>query len=201
MAMCALFTSPDLHSNNHGLLDLQLFCQILVNKHEGATVFETYSVIFIQTESPHLWMFYLPPQNFDENKGVVSSKIDENGFIEMEVNFNDPSYQNIEVEKCGFRLLYEQDIEDIKEMMAQSSNNTCLTPNQCLDVYHDFDNSIEVLKLSEVVMSMMGLDLVMKAALMMSHTQRRFQDREFMAHANSDCKNSYEGGLGLVSHR
>ena len=58
----------------------------------------------------------------------------------MEFNFNDPSYQNIEVEKCGFRLLYEQDIEDIKEMMAQSSNNTCLTPNQGLDVCHDFDN-------------------------------------------------------------
>ena len=55
-----------------------------------------------------------------------------------------------------------------------------------------------VLELSEVVMSTMGLDLVMKAALRMSHTQRRFQDREFMAHSNSDCKNSYEGGLGLV---
>ena len=116
----------------------------------------------------------------------------------MEVNFNDPSYQNIEVEKCGFRLLYEQDIEDIKEMMAQSSNNTCLT--QGLDVCHDFDNSIEVPKLSEIVMSTMGLDLVMKAALTMSHTQRRFQDKEFIAHGNSACKNSYEGGLRLVSH-
>ena len=47
----------------------------------------------------------------------------------------------------------------------------------------------------------MGLDLVGKAALTMSHTQKGFKDRECMAYGYSDCKNSYEGGLGLVSHR
>ena len=35
----------------------------------------------------------------------------------------------------------------------------------------------------------------------MSHTQKGFKDRECMAYGYSDCKNSYEGGLGLVSHR
>ena len=49
------------------------------------------------------------------------------------------------IRKCGFRLLYEQDMEDIREMIsAQSSNNTYITPYEGLDVHH---NSIEGIKL------------------------------------------------------
>uniref|UniRef100_A0A7N2N8J8 Disease resistance R13L4/SHOC-2-like LRR domain-containing protein n=1 Tax=Quercus lobata TaxID=97700 RepID=A0A7N2N8J8_QUELO len=42
-------------------------------------------------------------------------------------------------------LVYEQDMEDIREMLStQSSNNTCITPYEGLDVHH---NSIEGIKL------------------------------------------------------
>ena len=54
----------------------------------------------------------------------------------------------LEVKKCGFRLLYEKDIEDIREMIqAQSSNSTCITPYEDLDAHHNFDNSTEGMKL------------------------------------------------------
>ena len=38
-----------------------------------------------------------------------------------------------EIKKCGFRLACEKDLEDIREMMAQSSKSTCITPYQGLD--------------------------------------------------------------------
>ena len=37
-----------------------------------------------------------------------------------------------EIKKCGFRLACEKDL-DIREMMAQSSKSTCITPYQGLD--------------------------------------------------------------------
>ena len=47
--------------------------------------------------------------------------------------------------QVGFRVVYEQDMEDIREMLlAQSSNDTCITPYEGLDVYH---NSTEGIKL------------------------------------------------------
>ena len=56
----------------------------------------------------------------------------------------------LEVKKCGFCLLYEQDIEDIREMIqAQSSNSTCITPYEDLDAHHNFDNSTKGIKLKQ----------------------------------------------------
>ncbi|KAM4075822.1 hypothetical protein ACJW30_12G017900 [Castanea mollissima] len=86
------------------------------------------------SKSRHLWMSYIPSQMFNENERVVLSQIDENGFIQMEVRFQWDFNPGIEFKKCGFRLLYEQDIEDIREMISA---------HDC----HDFDNSTEGIKM------------------------------------------------------
>nr|POF16152.1 tmv resistance protein n [Quercus suber] len=145
--LAAIF-GRNLHPKNHVLSNyLYLSCEILVNKHEGATFSEILGKKSVQIKSDHLWLFYLPPQNFNENGRALLSQIDENGFIQIEVRFDCPVLQCLEVKKCGFRLVYKQDIEDIRYMMAHSSNNTCITPYEGLDVHHDFDNSAEAIKI------------------------------------------------------
>ena len=84
---------------------------------------------------------------FDENNRAVLSQIGENGFIQMGVRFQ-WDYNNFsEIKKCGFRLVYEQDMEDIREMIStQSSNSTCVTSYEGFDVHHNF-NSTKGIKL------------------------------------------------------
>lgn len=53
----------------------------------------------------------------------------------------------IEFKKGGFRLVYEQYFEDIREMMAQPNNSVCITLYEGLNVHHDFDNSVEGIKI------------------------------------------------------
>ena len=80
---------------------------------------------------------------FNENERAVLGQMDENGFIKMELRFQWVPEHDVEIKKCGFRLVYEQDIEDIREMIsAQSSNSTCVTLYE--DVHH---NSTEGIKL------------------------------------------------------
>ena len=47
MAMCAIFNYPNLHPNNNVLTDHLLSCNILVNKHEGATLVDFFSTKFV----------------------------------------------------------------------------------------------------------------------------------------------------------
>ena len=120
-----------------------LRCHILINEHEGLHFFVGCCPRCVQIKSRHLWMCYLPYQMFNENERAVLGQMDENGFIQMELRFRWVPEHDVEIKKCGFRLVYEQDIEDIREMIsAQSSNSTCVTIYE--DVQH---NSIEGIKL------------------------------------------------------
>ena len=51
--------------------------------------------------------------------------------------------QNLEFEKCGFQMVYKQDMEDIRGL-AQSSNSSCITSYEVVDAQHDLDNSMLV---------------------------------------------------------
>ena len=100
MAVCAIFNCPNLHPNNYVLSDHLLFCNILVNKHEGATIVDFFGTKFVQIKSHHIWMFYLPPQQLYEN-----DRFNQNGFIQMEIRFHSPLHSWFEFKKCGFRLV------------------------------------------------------------------------------------------------
>ena len=58
---------------------------------------------------------------FNENERAVLGQMDENGFIQMELRFRWVPEHDVEIKKCGFRLVYEQDIEDIREMISAQS--------------------------------------------------------------------------------
>ena len=77
------------------------------------------------------------------------------------------------IKKCGFHVLHKQDMEDIREMIsAQSSNNTCITPYEGLDVHHNSTEGIK-LKLSHSEYEGAGASGEGSSkSLMMFHTQR-----------------------------
>ena len=139
IAVCAM-SCPSFYLYDFGR---SLRCHILINEHEGLHLFVGCCPRFVQIKSHHLWMCYLPYQMFNENERVVLGKIDENGFIQMELRFRWVPEHDVEIKKCGFLLVYEQDIEDIKEMiLAQSSNSTYITPYE--DVHHNSTKGIKL---------------------------------------------------------
>ena len=88
-------------------------------------------------------MSYIPSQAFNEDRiAAILGQIDENGFIQMELEFQ-WQFSDTGLKKCGFRIVYEQDIADIGEMIsAQSSDSTCITPYEGLDVHHNSTKGI-----------------------------------------------------------
>ncbi|XP_030970817.1 TMV resistance protein N-like [Quercus lobata] len=145
MALCVVFSGLNFYLSDIRRL---LRCHILINEHEGSDFYVGYCPRLVQIKSHHLCMSYISSQSFSEHERAVLSQIDENGFIQMEFEFQRDSNHGPEIKKCGFHLVYEQDIEDIREMiLAQSSNSTCITPYEGLDVHHNFDNSTEGIKM------------------------------------------------------
>ena len=122
-----------------------LICKILSNEHYVSGFCVDFCPRSVKIKSNHLWMYYLPFQVLSENQRAVLGQIDENGFIQMGVRFQWDFKYSLEINNCGFRVVYKQDMEDIREMLsAQSSNSTCITPYEGLDVHR---NSTEGIKL------------------------------------------------------
>ena len=68
----------------------------------------------------------------------------------MEVRFEDYDNPCLEVKKCGFQMVYKQDIEDIREMMASHSKSCSISPYEGSDAQHDYDNSMVVKEGSKI---------------------------------------------------
>ncbi|KAL0009994.1 hypothetical protein SO802_005102 [Lithocarpus litseifolius] len=93
--------------------------------------------------SDHIWLFYLLPQYFNEMDIKLLNECEANELsqIGIKIETNDSGR---EVKKCGFRMVYKKDIEELNRIMAQSSN-TSITPSEDLGVlHHNFDNSVVV---------------------------------------------------------
>ena len=94
-----------------------LDCEILSNEHRVLLIYVGYSLRSVKINSDHLWMYYIPCQAFRENERAVLAQIDENGFIQMELKFQWHFEDDLEIKKCRFRVVYKQDMEDIREML------------------------------------------------------------------------------------
>ena len=69
---------------------------------------------------------------------------DANGFCEIGIKFV-KGYPNL-VKKCGLRVVYKKDIEDLNPTIAQCSNNSII-PYKGLDIpHHYFNNSAVVVE-------------------------------------------------------
>ncbi|KAL4597653.1 hypothetical protein ACB092_11G004000 [Castanea dentata] len=81
--------------------------------------------------SDHTWLLYLSPEFFHEKERESLIECDENGFSQFSI-----SIFGADVKKCGLRMVYKRDMEDLNRTMSQSSNNNS-TP-EGLDVLNDF---------------------------------------------------------------
>ncbi|XP_065630201.1 uncharacterized protein LOC112031960 [Quercus suber] len=145
IAVCVVFSPATVY---YWVSGYTLACNIVINKRESSDIFLGRCPNLDGIKSSHLVMSYVPSEVLSNGDRAVLNQIDENVFLNMEVRFRWLFYVNAKVKNCGFRIVYEQDINGIKEMIsAQSSNSTCITPYEGLDVRHDFDNSTEGINL------------------------------------------------------
>ena len=135
LAVCAVFVLRQ-HRPLHQL-DLSygegyrfthwLWWYLKANRYESKQILDDFpfSEEFGKIESYHLYLNYYPQKLLKKNW----SEIDANGFGQIEIGIKTKG-PGLEVTKCGARLIFEQDIEELNQTMRGcSSNSSCsITP-------------------------------------------------------------------------
>ena len=89
-----------------------------------------FSEQFGKIESYHLHLIYYPYKSFNSKWEENWSQIEANGLGQIEIGFETDG-PGLEVTKCGARWVYEQDIEDLNQIVrgCSNSNSSCnITP-------------------------------------------------------------------------
>nr|XP_023920217.1 TMV resistance protein N-like [Quercus suber] len=135
IAVCVVF-SPHPHHQIHNYN--YLHCLFITNGEIG--VLAGYGdFVFL---SDHIWLLYMLPQYVARSPAWESDvnglwECDANGFSQIGIRIET---HGLKVKKCGFRMVYKKDIEDLNQTMAQTSDNNII-PHEGLDVlHHNFDN-------------------------------------------------------------
>ena len=142
IAVCIVFCSlPGNQYFNFGPVS----CKLRVN---GINRYLTPSRYKIIALSYHIWLLYVLPQYFSEEEDIKSlGECDANGFHEFGIKIYNKPFGL--VKKCGLRVVYKKDIEDLNNTMAQCSNNSII-PYKGFDVpYHNFNNSAVVVEVNK----------------------------------------------------
>ncbi|XP_075648781.1 TMV resistance protein N-like [Castanea sativa] len=142
IAICVVFCT-------HYVVPNQIYslpCSLTVN---GKTLPFSSCSLIDKVLSDHLWLGYVATQFLDEEFNKLWSGGDANGFCQIGIEFR--TKDSIwKVKKCGLRVIYEKDIEDLDRTMVQYSNNS-ITPYGDLDVFHhNFNNSTVVVECHKV---------------------------------------------------
>ena len=139
IAMCVVFVIHphlSLHQPPSEFYEATHWVKILflVN---GSEILETLRVglseQFGKIDSYHLWIKYFPSKR---KRDKELSQID----VELKISLEGPG---LVVTKCGARLVYEQDIEDLKQNMPRSSN-CIITPYE--DNLEDSANDTKIMQ-------------------------------------------------------
>ncbi|KAL4625120.1 hypothetical protein ACB092_05G001200 [Castanea dentata] len=134
-AVCVAFSS---------LCIFKLTCQFIANgKVMSSTVGPPGSNVDLSSD--HIWLFYLLPQYYNEKDIKLLNECEANELTQIGIKIETNGSSTV-VKKCGFRMVYKKDIEELNRNMAQSSN-TSIIPYEDLDVLrHNFDNSTVVVE-------------------------------------------------------
>ena len=138
IAICVVFCSLSLHQFK-GYRSLS--CQLIVN---GNKLNATPNAILNVGSSDHIWLLYLLNQYYKQSEKDIKvlEECEANEFSQIGIKIE--NRQNTKVKKCGFRMVYKKDLEDLNQTMAQSSNINII-PYEDLGVFHrNFDNSTVV---------------------------------------------------------
>ena len=150
--------------------------------------------------SDHIWLIYLLPQFYKEKDIKSVWECDANGFSQIGIRiktYKRKFYNLLDevklgwVKKCGLRMVYKKDIEDLNRTMAEISNNS-ITPYEGLNVtHHDFNNSMAA---AEGYKAKQTCDDNDEAGSSNDepHPKRIERLPNIMAHGNSDCEESSE---------
>ena len=134
IAICVVFSS---------LHDLSLSCQLIAR---GKVMFTSlasdYEIVGL---SDNIWLCYLLPQYYEEEDIKLLNECEANELSQIGIKIKILD-SNTKVKKCGFRMVYKKDMEELNRTMAQSSN-TNITPYKDLGVlHHKFDNLVVVVE-------------------------------------------------------
>ena len=119
IAVCAVFIFRQHHIRNLKTL----YCSVKANGSRPLDVALGLD-LFVKIESYNLWLKCFPYKKCLES--LWKEVLDANEFTQIEVTFR-PNCLGLEVTKCGARLIFEQDIEDLKQTKPGSSGCT-ITP-------------------------------------------------------------------------
>ena len=111
IAVCVVFSS---------FLRFSLVCQFIAN---GKLILSIKGVLGVHDAllSDHIWLFFVLPQYFMEEDIKLLNECEANELSQIGIKIETHDSRS-EVKKCGFRILYKKDIEDLNRTMAQSSN-------------------------------------------------------------------------------
>ena len=124
VAACAVFVSPQ----NPSLREYRLlWCSLKVNgcytdSSSGFSFWERLGKI----ESYHLFQGYCPYKKMGRSWNENLSQTNADGFSQIEIKFITDA-PDLEVTKCGIRLIFEQDVEDLNRTMPVCSSSS-ITP-------------------------------------------------------------------------
>ena len=116
IAVCVVFCSlPHHETKGH----CSLSCQLIVN---GNKLNATPNAILNVGSSDHIWLLYLLNQYYKQSEKDIKvlEECEANEFSQIGIKIE--NRQNTKVKKCGFRMVYKKDLEDLNQTMAQSSN-------------------------------------------------------------------------------
>ena len=137
IAVCVVFCS----CSHHQISVCLLSCKLIVNGNElNARIINSQEV----GSSDHIWLLYLLKQYFKESEKdkKLLKECEANEFSQIGIKINID--YDVEVKKCGFRMVYKKDIEDLNQTMAQNSNINIIPYEDLGVLHHNFDNSVVV---------------------------------------------------------
>ncbi|XP_075667784.1 TMV resistance protein N-like [Castanea sativa] len=185
IAVCVAFSS---------LCNIEVTCQFIANGEVMSSVADflfTYADLF----SDHIWLCYLLPQYYNEKDIKLLNECEANELsqIGIKIEIND---SRLEVKKCGFRMVYKKDIEELNRTMAQSSN-TSIIPYEDLDIlHHNFDNSEVVAKDNKAKQTRDYYNGIGPSGEG-SCNDVAHRNRIERLHGDSDCEEYFECGEGI----
>jgi hypothetical protein len=189
IAVCVLFRSH--HQINYDQIYGYLSCALIAN---GKRKSVPLAIRKIQKAiSSNLWLLFYFPQFYDSYSKKSLWECDANGFSQIGIEIA-ASYSSFRIKKCGLRIVYKKDIEDLDRTRAQCSNNSII-PYVGLDVLHpNFNNLAVVVEGNKVKRSRDDNDGAGPSGEGSSndvpHPKRMQRLTESMTHGNSDCEDS-----------
>ena len=194
IAVCVVFCSLPCYQI-HG--DFLLTCSLIANGEEMPVAPATRKIFPL---FDHIWLIYFLPQFYEEKDIKLVWECDANGFSQIgaRIKTGKIKFDNLLdevkpgwVKKCGLRMVYKKDIEDLNRTMAEISNNS-ITPYEGLNVtHHDFNNSMAAAEGYKAKQTRDDNDEA-GSSNDEPHPKRIERLPNIMAHGNSDCEESSE---------